>query len=65
MMLKVALEDIWTKKMVMVEALLDSGCTQTCINGEFLRKSGLSLEKIRKPITVEYMDGTTMDEARI
>jgi hypothetical protein len=65
--IKVNLEDTQMKEAVdvEVEALVDSGCMQTCIDETFARASGLTLIRIPKPIRVEYVDGTSVKGSTI
>jgi hypothetical protein len=61
----IAIEDIRTKRKTKATALVDSGCMRTCIEEDFARKSGLMLTRIIKPIKVEYVDGTSVEDSTI
>jgi hypothetical protein len=63
--IKVAIEDIWTKKATRTTALIDLGCMRTCVDEEFARKEGLMLTRISNPIKVEYADGTSVEDSMI
>jgi hypothetical protein len=57
-------ESIVNKKS-MLNALLDSGCTRTCIDEEYARSQGWPLQKVTNPIKIEYVDGSLMDQSII
>ena len=47
-----------TGEWISVKALLDSGCTGSCINKVFVKKHGLNTVKLPKAIPVFNADGT-------
>jgi hypothetical protein len=63
--IEVAIKDIRTKKNTKTTVLIDSGCMRTCIDEDFVRKSGLMLTQIINPIKVEYVDGTSVEDSMI
>jgi hypothetical protein len=52
LLLLTGLEELKTKRTASLNALLDSGCVQTCIDKEYARQQGWPLLKIQKPIKV-------------
>jgi hypothetical protein len=65
MSIEVSLEDIQTKKKASAPALIDSGCTRTCMDESFARSQGWPLKQIKHPIPVEYADGMVTKTAKI
>lgn len=47
-----------TGERITVKALLDSGCTGSCINESFVKKHSLNTTKLPKAIPVFNADGT-------
>ncbi|EGO01047.1 hypothetical protein SERLA73DRAFT_50646, partial [Serpula lacrymans var. lacrymans S7.3] len=47
-----------TLKSETIKALLDSGCTGSCINLQFVKDQGYKIRKILRPIPVYNADGT-------
>lgn len=47
-----------TGEQIAVNALLDSGCTGSCINETFVKKHSLNMTKLPKAILVFNTDGT-------
>ena len=47
-----------TLESFQMKALIDSGCTGSCINEEFRRKHQISLTPLPKPIPVFNADGS-------
>ena len=47
-----------TGEQISIKALLDSGCTRSCINGLFVKRHGLNAVKLPKAIPVFNADGT-------
>ena len=41
-----------------MEALLDSGCTGSCIDQTFIRENGINTQKLPIPVMVYNADGT-------
>jgi hypothetical protein len=62
---EVSMEDIQTKKKATTLALVDSGCTRTCVDEDFARKQGWVLERIRNPIPVEYANRMVTEASKI
>jgi hypothetical protein len=58
-------ESIVNKKKLVLNALLDSGCTQTCIDEEYVKDQGWPLQKIINPIWIEYVDGSSTEQSTI
>jgi hypothetical protein len=56
LLLKVAMEELKTKKKTEALTLLDSGCARTCIDEAWAKEQGWPLTKILKPIRVLYVD---------
>ena len=56
--MKVELEKMENHKGVAVKALLDSGVTGLFMDTKFAKKKGFKLEKLKKPLLVQNMDGT-------
>ena len=56
--LELTLGTLDDKKNFRVEALLDSGCTGSCINQTFIRENGINTEKLPIPVMVDNVDGT-------
>src|SRR5258708_8669485 len=46
------------QKKLQVKALIDSGCTTTCIGEELIKREKIPMAKIPKPITCRNSDGT-------
>jgi hypothetical protein len=65
LLLKIAMEELKTKKRAETLTLLDSGCARTCINEQFAREQGWPLIKILKPIRVIYADGSSVKDSTI
>jgi hypothetical protein len=65
LLLKIAMEELKTKKRSETSALLDSGCARTCIDERFAKKQGWLLNKIPKPIRVLYADGSSIEGSTI
>ncbi|EGO20325.1 hypothetical protein SERLADRAFT_352231 [Serpula lacrymans var. lacrymans S7.9] len=42
----------------MIDALLDSGCTGSCIDSRFVEEQGYERQRIPRPIPVYNADGT-------
>jgi hypothetical protein len=63
--LEVVTEAIATRKKVTTHALVNSGCTRTCIDKTFAQEQGWPLERICHPILIEYADGTVTEESKI
>jgi hypothetical protein len=64
-LLKIAIEDLKTKRKTETTALLDSGCARTCIDEEFTKMQKWPLTKIQKPIRVLYVDGSSVESSTI
>ena len=56
--MKVELEKMENHKGVAVKALLDSRVTGLFMDTKFAKKKGFKLEKLKKPLLVQNMDGT-------
>ncbi|TFK78293.1 hypothetical protein K466DRAFT_449084, partial [Polyporus arcularius HHB13444] len=48
--------DIHTQREHLLDALLDTGCTGTCINKDTVARLGLSTDKLASPIVVKNAD---------
>jgi len=57
--LKVGLEKLESHKGVAVKALLDSGVTGLFMDTTFAKEKGFKMEKLKKPLLVRNVDGTT------
>jgi len=57
--LKVGLEKLESYEGVAVKALLDSGATGLFIDTTFTKEKGFKMEKLKKPLLVRNVDGTT------
>jgi len=55
--LKVGLEKLENHEGVAVKALLDSGATGLFINTTFAKEKGFKMEKLKKPLLVQNVDG--------
>ena len=55
--MKVGLEKIKNHKGVAVKALLDSEATGLFMNTKFTKEKGFKLEKLKKPLLVQNVDG--------
>jgi hypothetical protein len=58
-------ESIRNKKKLALSALLDLGCTRTCVDKEYVKGQGWPLQKIANPIRIEYADGSLMEQSTI
>jgi hypothetical protein len=58
-------ESIATKKKSVPNALLYSGCTWTCVDEEYTKTQGWPLQKIAKPIQIDYADGSSTEQSMI
>ena len=56
--LKGSIQKTDTGEQVTVKALLDSGCTGSCIDETFMDKHGIETRELPKPIPVYNADGT-------
>jgi len=56
--LKVGLEKLENHEGVVVKALLDSGVTGLFMNTIFAKEKGFKMEKLKKPLLVQNVDGT-------
>jgi len=56
--LKVGLEKLENHEGVAVKALLDSGATGLFMNTTFAKEKGFKMEKLKKPLLVQNIDGT-------
>ncbi|EGN99023.1 hypothetical protein SERLA73DRAFT_54612, partial [Serpula lacrymans var. lacrymans S7.3] len=52
-------------KSTIIDVLLDSGCTGSCIDGKFAEKQGYERHRIPKPIPVYNADGTLNQDRSI
>jgi hypothetical protein len=64
LVVKTMAESINKKKSDLL-ALLDSGCTRTCIDEEYAKSQGWPLQKIANPILIEYANSSSTSEAKI
>jgi len=62
---KIGLERIDAQGGIMVEALLDSGATGLVMSSKFIRKQGLKLKKLDRPIYVRNVDSSLNKEGLI
>jgi hypothetical protein len=65
LILPVGLEELKTKNKTNVSALLDSGCVRTCVDKVYAREQKWPLQRIQKPIQVQYVDGSSNSESTI
>ena len=56
--LKGSIQRTDTGEQILIKALLDSGCTGSCINETFIDKHGIETRELPKPIPVYNADGT-------
>jgi len=56
--LKVGLEKLENHEGVAVKVLLDSGVTGLFMNTTFAKEKGFKMEKLKKPLLVQNIDGT-------
>ena len=56
--LKVELEKLESHEGIAVKALLDSGATGLFMNTTFAKEKGFKMEKLKKPLLVQNVDGT-------
>ena len=56
--MKVGLEKLENHEGVAVKALLDSGATGLFMNTTFAKEKGFKMEKLKKPLLVQNIDGT-------
>ena len=56
--MKVELEKLENHEGVAVKALLDSGATGLFMNMTFAKKKRFKMEKLKKPLLVQNIDGT-------
>ena len=47
-----------TRETFQIKALLDSGCTGSCIDVEFVKKNNLVMKKLPRPLPVYNADGS-------
>ena len=57
--MKVGLEKLESHEGVAVKALLDSGATGLFMDTTFTKEKGFKMEKLKKPLLVRNVDGTT------
>jgi len=57
--LKVGLEKLKSHKGIAVKALLDSGATGLFMDMTFAKEKGFKMERLKKPLLVRNVDGTT------
>jgi len=57
--MKVELEKLENHKRIVVKALLDSGVTGLFMDTAFAKEKGFKIEKLKNPLLVRNMDGTT------
>jgi len=57
--LKIGLEKLESHEGVAVKALLDSGATDLFMDITFAKEKGFKIEKLKKPLLVRNVDGTT------
>ena len=55
--MKVGLEKLENYEGVVVKALLDSGATGLFMNTTFTKEKGFKMEKLKKPLLVQNVDG--------
>jgi len=60
--LKVGLEKLESHEGVAVKALLDSSATGLFMDTTFTKERGFKMKKLKKPLLVRNVDGTTMWE---
>jgi hypothetical protein len=65
LLLKIAIEELKTKRRSETIALLDSGCARTCVDEDFAREQKWPLVKIPKLIRVLYADGSSVESSTI
>jgi hypothetical protein len=65
LLLQVGLEELKTWRTASTRALLDSGCVWTCVDEDYAREQRWPLLKIRRPIRVQYADGSSNDRSTI
>jgi hypothetical protein len=53
------------KKKTSIKVLLDSGCTRTCIDEDYVCSLGWPMRRIPNPIQVKYIDGMITEAATI
>jgi len=63
--LKVGLEKLESHEGVAVKVLLDSGATGLFMDTTFTKEKGFKMEKLKKPLLVRNVDGTTNAEGAI
>ena len=63
--MKVGLEKLKNHKGIIVKVLLDSRATGLFMNTKFVKEKGFKLEKLKKPLLVQNMDGTINVEEAI
>ena len=57
--LNIGVEKIDTHEGVMIKALLDSGTTEMFMDRQMAARHGFKLQKLKRPLTVKNVDGTT------
>jgi len=57
--LKIGLEKLESHEGVAVKTLLDSGATDLFMDITFAKEKGFKMEKLKKPLLVRNVDGTT------
>ena len=63
--LQIELQDLEKGTMYQTQALLDSGCTGSCISQWFVEEKKLSLHKWKHPISAYNTDGTENNNGKI
>ena len=63
--MKVGLEKLESHEGVVIKALLDSGAIGLFMDTTFTKEKGFKMEKLKKPLLVRNVDGTTNAEGAI
>ena len=65
MLVPIVLQSLTTGKTRAVKALLDNGCTRTCIDWGYAKAEGFEMTELDAPITANNADGTENARGKI
>ena len=63
--IKVRLNTVDSNELFTIKALIDTGCTESAIDREFVRKHHLTTKTLKNPILVRNADGTENKDGKV